>query len=98
MKGSEITVARKTSRNRRDSRGRISQAQLQAYRVRKEETTITPRAVVETTEPGAPSPAATTTWGRIEDEYDMIASDLKRLLIISVLMFALIAAFWVILG
>ena len=100
-------MAKKTSRSRRDSRSRINEAQLQAYRARKAETVAHPDARPEptesihesrrSTEPRR-STATVTAWGHVGEEFSMIRSDLIRLLYITVVMFVIILILWFFLG
>ncbi len=90
-------MAKKTSRSRRDSKSRINEAQLQAYRARKSETVANPHAQPEKPEVVHEQAAPTgmvTAWGHVGDEYSMIRSDLIRLLIITAAMFAIILVLW----
>lgn len=91
-------MAKKTTKTRRDARPRLNQAQLQAYRTRKAETIIASRPLPESPELESQAPAAVTTWGRVDDEYAMIAKDLWRLLLITALMLAIIVVLWFVLG
>ncbi len=91
-------MAKKTSsRSRRDSKSRINEAQIQAYRARKAETVANPHAQLEKPDAAhevvAPS-RMVSSWGHLGDEYSMIRSDLIRLLIITAAMFAIILVLW----
>lgn len=89
-------MAKKSSRTRREGRTRVNEAQLQAYRARKAETVANPQAIPD--EPGSSKPesatATVTAWGHVGDEYDMIRSDLVRLLMITAGMFVIILVLW----
>ena len=84
------TNARKP-RNRRDTRPRLSEAQLQAYRTRQAAVT---QAVPEGGAASKVSQSQTSfsQWGRLDEEYAMIRSDLTRLGIITLAMFIVIVA------
>ena len=79
---------------------RISESQLQAYRNRRASppvTVPTDEASARQVKAGEPT-AVPTAWGRIDEEYAMIRSDLIRLLIIAVAMIGLIVALSFVLG
>ncbi len=82
----------KKTKTRREGQPRISESQLQAYRARR----TAALAVVETDSESAPgAPEATTIrspWGRVDEEYAMIRSDLIRLIVIAAVLLALIVA------
>ncbi len=89
-------MAKKT-RARRESRPRISEAQLQAYRARRASAAAaqpTP-APAGTAEPARP---VTSRWGRVDEEYAMIRADLIRLGAITAVMFAILIVLWFVLG
>jgi hypothetical protein len=82
-------VAKKT-KPRHERGTRLSQAQLQAYQVRKA-ATVAQRPVVATDDGGEePEVSSYTHWGRLDEEYASIRSDLVRLLIITALMLVFI--------
>ena len=86
------TNTRKT-RTKRDARPRLSEAQLQAYRTRQAQAQ--PAAQTAPVRPGpagAPAPTSFSQWGRLDEEYAMIRSDLTRLGMITLAMLVLIIA------
>lgn len=83
------TNARKT-RNRRDTRPRLSEAQLQAYRAR--QAAMAQPEVAAGTTATATREGSFSQWGRLDDEYRMIRADLVRLGIITGAMLVLIIA------
>lgn len=82
---------------------RISESQLQAYRNRRASA---PPVSTNSPTDGEATPraqsgqaaAVTTAWGRTDEEYAMIKSDLIRLLIIAAIMIGLIVALSFVLG
>jgi hypothetical protein len=88
-------MAKKSTRVGRDGRPKLNEAQLQAYRARKAATAVVTQPLP--TEPNAKRPEQTghvTAWGHVGEEYEMIRSDLVRLLIITVAMFVIIIVLW----
>lgn len=81
-------LAKKT-RARHDERPRLSQAQLNAYRVRKAATVVA-RPAVEGEDGEEIDPSQYTQWGHIGQEYAIIRSDLARLLLITAGMLVII--------
>lgn len=95
-------MAKKTTRNRKSSRPRLSEAQLQAYRARqvaaRPEATIDVPSESRVTRQTERRSAAVTAWGHIDEEYAMIRADLVRLVIISAICFGIILVLWFLLG
>lgn len=90
-------MAKKTTRPRRDTRTRVNEAQLQAYRARKAETVPHHDAQPVEQVPTRERPAqarVVTAWGNVDDEYAMIRSDLVRLFLITIGMFVIILILW----
>ena len=88
-------MAKKSTRVGRDGRPKLNEAQLQAYRARKAATVTVTQP--PPTEPNAKRQEQTghvTAWGHVGDEYNMIRSDLVRLLIITAAMFVIIVVLW----
>jgi hypothetical protein len=101
-------MAKRSTRTGREGRRKLNESQLQAYRARKAAT------VVETpSEPVAASTDAkqaersyrrevqaghVTAWGHVGEEYEMIRADLKRLTLITVVMFIIINILWFVLA
>ena len=92
-----LTVAKKTTRGQK-----LNESQLQAYRQRKAETIIVPRArTVETDESGgavAKRQTVVSNWGDVAEEYKMIRADIVRLLLITAGMLVLLIVLWFVLG
>ncbi|HET9015684.1 MAG TPA: hypothetical protein VFN57_08805 [Thermomicrobiaceae bacterium] len=85
------TNTRKT-RTKRDAKPRLSEAQLQAYRARQAQVQATAESAARTGPTVAPSPTSFSQWGRLDEEYAMIRSDLTRLGMITLAMLVLIIA------
>ncbi|HVB64175.1 MAG TPA: hypothetical protein VNE17_05550 [Nitrolancea sp.] len=88
-------MAKKSTRVGRDGRPKLNEAQLQAYRARKAATVAVTQP--PPTEPNVKRQEQTghvTAWGHVGDEYNMIRSDLVRLLIITAAMFVIIVVLW----
>lgn len=68
-------MAKKT-KSRRDTRPRLTEAQLQAYRTRQAATVTAARPAPEGE---AQLTTNVTHWGRIDEEFRMIRADLVRL-------------------
>jgi ribosome biogenesis protein Tsr3 len=88
-------VAKKTTRGQK-----LNESQLRAYRERKAETIITPRAqpVVAAEDGAAVRQQVVTGWGNVAEEYQMIRGDIKRLLLITLAMLVLLIVLWFVLG
>ncbi|HVX30237.1 MAG TPA: hypothetical protein VHA53_07125 [Nitrolancea sp.] len=102
-------MARKSTRSGRDGRRKLNESQLQAYRARKAATVVEapPEPVADTKGETRKSERSyrravqtghVTAWGHVGEEYEMIRADLKRLFVITVLMFAIIIVLWFILA
>jgi hypothetical protein len=76
---------------------RISESQLQAYRNRRASAPVTDGESAPQAKAGEAT-VATTSWGRLDEEYAMIRSDLIRLLILAAAMIGLIVALSFVLG
>ena len=79
-------------RNRRDTRPRLSEAQLQAYRARQAAQAHAHAAAESAASTTKPGQTSFSQWGRLDEEYAMIRSDLTRLGIITLAMFVVIVA------
>ncbi len=101
-------MAKRSTRTGRDGRRKLNESQLQAYRARKAATVVeTPSdPAVEHTDTSqaersyrrAVQAGHVTAWGHVGEEYEMIRADLKRLFIITILMFIIILVLWFILA
>jgi hypothetical protein len=87
--GEPLAVPKKT-KTRREGQPQITEAQIQAYRARRTAAPV----VVEKDAESASCPQQATTinspWGRVNEEYATIRSDLVRLVIIAAALLALI--------
>lgn len=107
-------MAKRSTRTGRDSRRKLNDSQLQAYRARKAATVVEAQSepVAERSERSEPADSReaersyrravqaghVTAWGHVGEEYEMIRADLKRLFVITVMMFIIIVALWFILA
>lgn len=88
----------KKSKSRRDSRPRLSEAQLQAYRARQAAAASAAPASEPSSAPDTSQPVVYSRWGRVDEEYAIIRADLTRLLILTAGMLAILVILWFILG
>lgn len=83
----------KKTKSRRSGRPRLSEAQLEAYRQRRALLAEGAARDAGPTAAGAePAAVHATSWGRVDEEYATIRSDLIRLLVITAFLFAILAA------
>ena len=95
-------MAKKTTRTGRDGRPKLNEAQLQAYRARKAATVVAPQSEAPpvAVQPRTPRSSRVeqtghvTAWGHVGEEYEMIRSDLIRLLLITAAMLVIIVVLW----
>lgn len=90
-------MAKKT-RARRDTRPRLSEAQLQAYRARRSVTAGAPVTDAEGAAAEAVAAESYSRWGNVVEEYAMIRSDLKRLALITSAMLVILVVLTFVLG
>lgn len=102
-------MAKRSTRTGRDGRRKLNESQLQAYRARKAATVVeaphepateasTESRQSERSYRRAVEAGHVTAWGHVGEEYEMIRADLKRLSVITVLMFIIIVVLWFILA
>lgn len=101
-------MAKRSARTGRDGRRKLNESQIKAYRARKAATVVeTPSEPVAATSESRQAERSyrhtarsgyVTAWGHVGEEFEMIRADLKRLFVITVLMFIIIVILWFILA